>query len=360
MNESHRDRRPNSRAVWGLGLCLLLLASCAKEEPEVVKPRPVKTFTVTEPAQVYERVFSGQLNAREGTGIGFQVGGRITSLDVKVGQRVEIGEVIAQLDDSNYVNQQADAAAQYEQARQELQRTSRLFESGNASQSQLDGAIARSQSTKAALELAKRRVRDCVLRMPYSGLVGNVPAEVQQVVNPGQEIVSIQGDDGLEFQVGVPAEIVGEITQGLTATLVISGQEALTYTGKLTEISPQAASNTTYPVTITLDEEDDRIRAGMDGVAKILLPVKLEAVHSVPVECVVAQAGTKPFVWGVESTSNGLGRIKRLEVSLGDLRPEGQVAILSGLQTGDHIVSRGVHRVEAGLEVRLEPELQLD
>ncbi len=343
-----------SGKIGVLGLSVMLLVSCAKEEPPVVKPRPVKTFTVPEPAQVYERVFSGQLSATEGTGIGFQVGGRITSLDVKVGQRVEVGEIISRLDDSNYVNQKDDAAAQYEQARQERQRTTRLFESGNASRSQLDGAMARSQSTKAALELAKRRVSDCVLLMPYSGLIGRVSAEVQQLVNPGQEIVSIQGDDGLEFQVGVPAEVVGEITVGLVAELVISGQEELTYSGKVTEISPQAASNTTYPVTLTLDDEDDRIRAGMDGVAKILLPVQEQSVHSVPAECVVAQAGTKPFVWIVDTQSAGLGTIRRQEVALGDLRPEGQVAVLSGVKAGDLVVSRGVHRVEAGLEVRLD------
>ena len=329
-------------------------ASCSKEAPEAMKPRPVKTITVAEPASVYERVFSGQLNASEGTGIGFQVGGRIVLLAVKVGQRLEKGQVLAKLDDSDYKNQLSDAEAQNSQAKQELQRTKRLFEAGNASRSQFDSANAREQSTEAALEQAKRRVRDCVLVMPYSGLIGNVAGEVQQVVSAGQEIVSIQGNEGLEFQIGVPADLVGEIEDGLVASITISGRDDLSYTGKVTEISPQMATNTTYPVTIALEGEDERIRAGMDGVAKVWLPLAGGGIVTIPLECVVAQAGTEPFVWLVRATTLNLGIIERAPISIGDLRPDGEVAVISGLETGDVLVSRGVHRVEAGLQVRLD------
>ena len=331
----------------------LLATSCSKEVPEVLKPRPVKTITVAEPASTYERVFSGQLNASEGTGIGFQVGGRITVLAVKVGQRLEKGAILAELDDSDYQNQLSDAEAQHAQAKQELQRTLSLFEVENASRSQLDSATARNQSTEAALEQAKRRVSDCVLRMPYAGLIGNVAGEVQQVVSAGQEIVSIQGNEGLEFQIGVPADLVGEIGRELRASVTISGRDDLSYTGKVTEVSPQMATNTTYPVTIALEDEDSRIRAGMDGVAKVWLPLKEGEIVTIPLECVVAQAGTEPFVWIVRPSTSNLGILERAPVSIGDLRADGKVAVLSGLATGDVVVSRGVHRVEAGLEVRL-------
>ncbi|MDA7866465.1 efflux RND transporter periplasmic adaptor subunit [Verrucomicrobia bacterium] len=344
---------PNGWAVFALSL---FIVSCAEEESAPLKPRVVKTFQVSEPSETYQRSFSGQLKASEGTGIGFQVNGRILDLDVKVGSRIEAEEVLARLDDSDYQNQLADANAKLSQARKELQRTRLLFEAENASQSQIDSATARSLSAEAAAELAARRVTDCVLKMPYTGLIGEVRAEKQQVVSAGQVIVTIQGEEGLEFEIGVPADLVGAIENGQIVSIEVGGKDDLIYSGEVTEISPQVAENTTYPVVITIDQADGQIRAGMDGVAIVELPSGTASLMLIPFESVVAQADNDPFVWVVEVLGNGLGKLGRQVVVLGSLAADGMIGVVSGLETGDVIVSRGVHRVEAGMEVLVDLE----
>jgi RND family efflux transporter MFP subunit len=341
---------------WAVFALSLFIVSCAEEESAPLKPRVVKTFQVSEPSETYQRSFSGQLKASEGTGIGFQVNGRILDLDVKVGSRIEAEEVLARLDDSDYQNQLADANAKLSQARKELQRTRLLFEAENASQSQIDSATARSLSAEAAAELAARRVTDCVLKMPYTGLIGEVRAEKQQVVSAGQVIVTIQGEEGLEFEIGVPADLVGAIENGQIASIEVGGKDDLVYSGEVTEISPQVAENTTYPVVITIDQADGQIRAGMDEVAIVELPSGTASLMLIPFECVVAQADNDPFVWVVEVLGNGLGKLGRQVVVLGSLAADGMIGVVSGLETGDVIVSRGVHRVEAGMEVLVDLE----
>ena len=341
---------------WAIFALSFLVASCAEDERAPLKPRVVKTFQVAEPTETYQRSFSGQLKASEGTGIGFQVNGRILSLDVKVGSRIEADEVLARLDDSDYQNQLTDANAKLSQAREELRRTRLLFEAKNASQSQFDSATARSLSAEAAAKLAARRVTDCVLKMPYTGLIGEVRAEAQQVVNAGQVIVTIQGEEGLEFEIGVPADLVGAIHLGQNASIEVGGKNGNEYSGRVTEISPQVAENTTYPVIITVDDESDQIRAGMDGVAIVEFPSVTAGSVMIPAECVVAQADGDPFVWVVEVLGSGLGKLDRQKVVLGNLASEGMISVESGLTTGDVIVSRGVHRVEAGIEVLLDME----
>ena len=181
-------------------------------------------------------------------------------------------------------------------------------------------------------------------------------AEAQQVVNAGQAIVTIQGEVGLEFEVGVPADLVGLIGKGLATVIEIGGGDDLRYTGNITEISPQMAKNTTYPVIITLEDEDDRIRAGMDGVAKVQLPIATEDEILIPIECVVAHAGREPFVWVVRGINDLEGTIERLSVAVGPLRPDGMVAVEAELVTGDLVVSRGVHRIESGMVVKVDPD----
>ena len=346
------------RTVQNLGLIGLMLLACGCDQEEVPElgPRPVRTITVEEPATTRERVFSGQLKAAEGTGIGFQVGGRIVSLRVAVGRHYPKGHVIGELDSDDYRNQLSDARAQLEQAKQELQRTRRLFEADGASKSQLDAATARFTSATAAGNQAQKRLDDCVLKMPYSGQIGDVLAEAQQVVSAGQEVLTILGEEGLEFKLGVTADLVGEIKEGLPVVLEISGRSDLVYSGEVVEVSPQVASNTTYPVTIAVEGADERIRAGMDGLARLSLPIESPTTVTIPFQCVVSQAGTGPFVWIVKRKAAGVGVIERRSVVLGMLEQEGLVAVTSGLVPGDRVVSRGVHRIDQGLEVLLDSE----
>lgn len=341
---------------WAVLALSFFFVSCSEEERTVLEPRVVKTFEIERPSSTYQRVFSGQLQASEGTGIGFQVSGLIEELDVKVGSRIVAGEVLARLDDSDYQNQLADANAKFSQSKKELQRTLLLFEAGNASESQRDSATARNLSAKAAASLAERRVADCVLVMPYTGLIGGVLAEKRDFVNIGQSVISIQGEDGLEFEIGVPVDLVGAMTEGLKAEIEIGGRTNLSYHGTVTEISPQVAKNTTYPVTIAIEDEDDQIRAGMDGIAIVDFPSDTANLVMIPLECVVAQAGKEPYVWLVKELDGRRAHLERRSVVLDSIKKDGMIGVVSNLVMGDVIVSRGVNRVEAGMEVLFDRE----
>ncbi len=343
-----------SGGPWVAALCVLV--GCSPDpESESDTHRPVQTLEVSEPVTTVRRVLSGQLAASEGTGIGFQVGGRISSLPVRVGERVTAGEPIAELDSTDYDNQLADARAQFQRAKQELDRTQQLFVLKNATKSQLDAAIATHKSTQAAFRVAEKRVKDCRLLMPYTGVIGALRVEEQSLVNPGQEILTIQGELGLEFEVGVPADIVSEFSEGMKGEILVGGRAAVSYPATISEVSPQVSNNTTYPVTFTLDRVDEWLRPGMDGVAELELPSPHPSFFTLPSVCVRAEASGEAFVWVVKTDGDGAttGMVERRTVTTGTLREGGTLEILSGLHAGDLVVSRGVNRLEPGLAVRL-------
>ncbi len=338
-------------------LVSLILAGCGGEKSVVeLPPRPVYTIVVPEPTSTSTRTFSGQLQAAEGVNLAFEVSGRVIEVLAKQGQFYAEGTLLARLDASDYQNSLDNAQAGLTQADQELRRAQRLFESGNASQSQLDGAIAQEQSAQANYNSALNRLNDTSLKMPYEGVIASVNIDPQQVVQAGQSAMSIQGEGPMEFAFGAPTDVVGLLSTGQSLTIRLGDIAEDTFPATITEISPSSTNNTTYGVTAALSVTDAAFRVGMDGEANVELSRETGDAMLIPLVCVVSMAGGKQFVWVASSQEGGLAAIGKREVSVGSLELEGNVSILSGLNPGERVVSRGVNKMEDGMIVRLKEE----
>ncbi len=336
-------------------LLLVFLSGCGGDKQVVeLPPRPVYTIAVPELSSTSIRTFSGQLQAAEGVNLAFEVGGRVIEVIAKQGQFYPANALLARLDDSDYQNSLDNARASLTQADQELRRAQRLFESGNASQSQLDGAIAQEKSAQANYNSALKRLNDTSLKMPYEGVIASVNIDAQQVVSTGQSAMSIQGEGPMEFAFGAPTDVVGLLSTGQALTIRLGDIASRTFDAAITEISPSSLNNTTYAVTAALASSDDSFRVGMDGEATVELARENGDAMLIPLVCVVSAAGGKQFVWVAVAQEDGLAKIERREVSVESLEMEGQVSILSGLNPGERVVSRGVNKVEDGMIVRLK------
>jgi RND family efflux transporter MFP subunit len=355
MFERECSHFPKSYVPVLTAACMgLLLISCKKESQLTVDPRPVITFLVPPASAVKSRTFSGVLQAAEGASIAFEVNGRIIGMLAREGAAYKEGDVLAVIDDSDYQLQLADAKAKHVQAEQERKRTSMLYESKNTSKSQFDAAVARETSANANLELAQNRVDNCELKMPYDGVISGISVESQNYVTAGQETMTIEGEEGLEFEIGIPADSISHIRTGMPATIEIGSLPNNQLAATVTELSTQIARNTTYPTTLTLDADDPRLRPGMDGEATLTLPNPLGDTLSIPIESVFATTDGKKYVWKTKpGPTPPLGAVQRTEVTIGKPRSHGMLEIVTGLNTGDRIVSRGVNRLEEGQEVRL-------
>ncbi|MEM7387465.1 MAG: efflux RND transporter periplasmic adaptor subunit [Verrucomicrobiota bacterium] len=346
----------NPSVLW-IPCFAALLLGCSRKKAELPPPplRPVITHTVQPGKSETIRRFSGQVDSAEGTGIGFEVGGRVIDVLAKAGRTYEANMPLATLDDTDYRNQLSDAQAQLTNAEQELRRMQRLYESRIASQSQLEAATAQQKSARANRERAQKSVDDCVLKMPYTGVIGRVDVEPQQIVSPGQSMVTIQGEAGLEFDMGVPAEDIAQLKNGMTATVTLGVFPGRTLPAVISEISPEVADNTTYPVTLTLTKEsfEQSIRPGLDGEAALSLPNPLGTILKVPSASVATNPEGKNFVWIVETGENKTGKVIRRIVQPKGLAPGNMIEITEGLNPGDVVVTRGVYHLDDGMKVAL-------
>ena len=342
------------RAVLVLVTVPLWLGCKPPEAVPVPAPRLVLTHIVEAPSPTVFRSFSGVTRAADSADLGFEVAGRITELLAVQGVRYEKGAVLARLDVANYQSELDRVQAESTRVGQDLKRVQQLFERGNSSKAQLDSAIAAHRTATAALATAEKKVRDGVLDMPYTGFIAEVLSEPQEVVSAGQAVVRIQGEGAMEMEIGVPGDLLGLLSVGLAATVRIEAVQQKTFESTVIEMAAQASEDSTYAVALAIQGDVESLRSGLDGEATLELPNPHGATTAIPSVCLVGSPGGEYHVWVVQATRDGIGTLSKQPVETGDLRPDGRVEILSVLGAGARIVSRGVHRVRDGMEVRYE------
>src|SRR5262249_50782913 len=184
----------------------MILVSCSEEKPALpTPPRLVRVVKV----QLQDAGFGGQasgvIDSRYNAQVGFLVGGRLIERKVDIGTLVHVGDVLAQLDATDYKNKLAAAQSQVRaaegevaQAAPQVDRQQKLLRKGFTTQVEFDRAMRNLSSAKAALDeaqanlrLAQDQVSYTTLKSDTDGAVTAVGADPGQVVAAGQMIVTV-------------------------------------------------------------------------------------------------------------------------------------------------------------------------
>jgi len=356
------------------GLCLALLIALggaygcgnnAEPPEEIIRPVRYQAVYMTGGARV--RTFSGVAKAGTESQLSFKVAGNVTRVAVNVGDRVQQGDLVATLDDSDYRLQVqeseaslAQARATEKNARSSYERIQALWENAGASKQDLDAALAAYESAEAQvqsiqkrLELARLQVDYTRLTAPFGGAVAAVQVEVNENVSTGQKVALLTSGDQPEVQVTVPGVLIAQIETGSQAQVGLGAVKNETFTATVTEVGVTSTGfATTYPVTVRLDTYDPRIRPGMAAEVSFRFENRGEAEHLVVPPVAVGEDHHGRFVFVLEITADGLGVARRRAVSVGDLTSEG-LEIVEGLQEGELVVTAGISRISDGQQVKL-------
>ena len=331
-----------------------ILTGCS--EPEVVesRPRPVVSMIVEQPIDQSSRSFSGLVSAGDATNLAFEVSGRIESIGVGLGETAQAGDILASVDKTDYPVRVADAEAALAQAESELLRTQKLFETGNASQSQLDSAIRGATSARASFELAERQLKNTDLRMPFDGIVSSVELETQELATTGQTVMRIQKQGSFEFHFGVPTDLVNALKVGQELKVLVNDGASEPLSATILRIAPGSNTDTTYTVESGIQDSPETLREGMVGEVTVETKGRQsEPYFSLPLAAIIGGGtSSQPSVWLLKPDDSGNATVHNAEVSTGFLLSDGYIAVTSGLTPGDILVTRGVNEIKEGMVVR--------
>ena len=259
--------------------CSFLLAACEQNEPEQsLLLRPVKYETVRYSDRAIVKTFSGVTKAELEAALSFRVSGRVDEIPVSVGSRLAQGQLVARLDDKDYLVllEQAKAelaagVASLRSAESEYNRTIGLYEKRNASKSQLDTARGQAESAEARVRALKQQLQAAELQHSYAKLyapqdctVASKPVKANENVSAGQTIVNVNCGDDIEVQVDIPETFIDDVEEDQAVSVNISAIPDQHFAGVVTEIGDGGSDQVSaFPVTVVLQESHESLRAGL-------------------------------------------------------------------------------------------------
>jgi membrane fusion protein (multidrug efflux system) len=306
--------------------------------------------TQVEAVATESRVFSsriealGTLEPRERVVLTANAADRVTGIFFEDGQRVAKGKVLMTLVNEEEQSQLESARATEANAKLVYERNQRLASAEAVAQLELERTKSAYDAAVANVGAVQARLRDRVLVAPFSGVLGFRQVSLGAYVSPGQAVATLIDDSQMRLEFGVPSIYLADLRPGLEINAVTKDMPGRNFVGKLTSID-----NAVDPVTLavkvraTLPNSDGALKAGSS--MSVQLVSKPRSSLSVSEISVIAE-GSKNFVYVVDQSKEPATAVKT-EVTLGT-RERGTVEVLTGLKSGDLVVTDGVLKVRPG------------
>jgi len=353
-------------------LSALALGACAKKQaaapaPAVVLAEPARSASAgTDEARPYPV----EVAARYSNPMSFRVPGKLIERKVRLGDTVRMGQVVARLDATDALKQEAAAQAALEAAehrllfaRQQLDRDTaqgakNLISTRDLEQTQDAFAAAKSAREQAADELvvAHDNAQYTTLVADHDGAITSENADTGQVVAAGQAVFGLAWAGDLDVTLDAAASEIGAIAVGQSAAVTLTALPAERLQAKVREISPAAdPQSRSYRVKLTLQHPSPSVRLGMTGEA-VLQPrgqASAEADPTTVPAAAIFHRGKDPAVWVVRPQDSTL-ELRSVTVAR---YGERDAVVTAGLKDGETVVAAGAHTVYEGERVRVTKPL---
>lgn len=354
---------------------LLALGACGKDEaPTEEQLRPVRYITVSDASEFRDRSFSGTSKSSRESRLSFKVSGTVMTIPVQIGQRLNAGDLIAELDPASYVLQEQQAQASLVEAQAndrkaaaDYQRTKGLYANDNASLNDLESARAQAESSRAMVAAAGKALEIARLNLSYTKLsadtecsIASLDIEVNENAQAGQQVAAVSCGDSFEITMNLPESLIGLVDNSTPVRISFSSIPNKQFSGVISEISVTSVSGSAgFPVVIRITDTDPGLRSGL--AANVTFQFDSAAATGagvvIPVSAVISDpAGTFVFV-AVPAETDGEATVARREVSVGELSQFG-IEIENGLSVGDLVITAGVSVIREGQRVLVSAEAQ--
>lgn len=322
-------------------------------------PLSVKVQVLQPAAIAQSLTLSGTLVGENEATVIAEAGGKITSVRAQVGDWVNKGQTIVQLENDlrHVALEQAKAQlmmaqTNFEKAQNDLKRFEDLYKEQIATQNDIENARlgaraaeAQLKGAEAGLKLAQRQYDDASIKAPLAGRLADRYVNDAAMVMPGDKIGVVVDARQMKLRTSVAENEVALVKTGQIVEVIADALPNVSFSGKVLSVAQKTNHERTYPVEILVkNDQAESLRSGMFGRATVQVASATE-VLIVPNEAVLSAGAHQNYVYLEEN-----GVAKRMDVQLGLKQPH-QVQIASGLSAGARVVVSGQQRLTDGAKV---------
>lgn len=384
------DRKTLAVGAVALAAVLVLAATTfSKTKPPPAAPVPVRVQAAEGQGGPSGLRYSANITPREQVELAFKVGGYVREIvsvpgadgvprELRAGDKVTRGMVLARLDQQDHASRVGQARASMEeakaslsQAQKDYERAQSLVAGGYLAKSEFDRSLEKMQVARARLDGARAQLEqagimlaDSQLKSPLNGLVASRSVERGTLVSGGTKAFVLVDLSAVKAVFGVPDSMQARVKPGAPLSMLVEALGGREFTGKVTSISPSADPlSRVFDVEVTIPNPDALLKDGM--IATVLLE-GLEAAGAQPAQPALAAAsvplqsvvrppddprGYMVFVV-VDKDGHSLASARRVE--LGDVTGR-NVSVRGGVKPGERIITNGATLVHDGAAVTVVP-----
>ena len=332
---------------------MMLMVACHKGGNAQVADIPmVKIDTVGTTTGESTLQFPGKVVASQQVNASFRVAGTLKRVCVEEGSRVKAGQLLAEMDATDYKVQLEATEAEYAQVKAEAERVMGLYADSSTTANLYDKARYGLQQMEPKLANCRNQLDDTRLRSTINGYVQSLYHQAGETVGQGMPVLSLftSGDTEVEIKVSATDYVRLQRFSSFKCRFDVTGDK--TYPLSVSRVSQEANSSQLYTVRLRFADAADAkdITPGMttlvyaeiedgDGPSSVLVPTGA-----------VVEEGAKTCVYVLDSKESV---VRRREVKVDGVVPDGRMTVSAGLKTGEIVVSSGAHHVTDGERVEV-------
>jgi membrane fusion protein, multidrug efflux system len=335
--------------------CAVILGGCnSKATNETPAATPVRVAAATTGPAAPSIRTNGLLANKDEIRMAFKVGGVIRKLSVSEGERVRKGQRLAEIEQTE-VNAQVEQARQaHDKAQRDAARGARLYEDKVISLEQLQDLRTQAAMAEAALNSAEFNSNYAAIVAPRDGTVLRRLAEERELVTAGTPVLVLGAQDqGFIVRTGLADREIVQVRIGDAAQVRLDALPDATLPGKVTEVASAAdPASGMFRIEVTIGPSDLPLKSGL--VAKLTVVPSSASAGSrvyVPIGAIVEGDGRTARLFVLDKD-----RARRRDVEVAFIEGD-TVAIASGVEAGEQVITDGAQYLEDGEQVAIAEPL---
>jgi len=348
--------------LGGLGFMKFKQVEAAMQAGASFQPPPEAVTSIVAQRDQWAATMGviGTMEAVHGVTVSADLPGVVERISFESGQSVSTGDVLVELDTRQERAQLASLEAQSELARVNYGRMQQLVNAGVISRMDYDQATSQQKATEANVAEIRATIARKTIRAPFSGILGIRKVNLGQYLAAGAPMVVLQSLNPIYVDFGVPQQTAAQVKVGSKLRVASEDLAGHGFTGRVTALDSVIDETTrNVQVQATLANPEGKLRPGMFvqvdvgvGAGRAVITLPASAISYAPY-------GDSVFV--ITELKDPKGKTYRgvrqqfvkLEGSRGD-----QVAVISGVNPGDEVVTSGVFKLRNGGAVQVNNKVQ--
>jgi membrane fusion protein, multidrug efflux system len=305
----------------------------------------------------------GTLISSHGVDVTSQVAGIVTQVHAESGSEVERGAPLVQLDIAVEEADLASAKAVLAEAEVAYKRQEDLIAKRVTSEASVDTARSKRDTALAAVNKIEAVIAQKAIKAPVSGRLGIRKVERGQYVSPGMTLVTLQALDPIRVDFPMPEQTIGKLRVGQQIEIGVDAYPGEVFRGKIESLDARVEKDTrTLLVRGSLPNPKFKLLPGMFANVVVLVGAPHEVVTVPRTAITYSLYGDSIYVVkGAENSAGPAGAANaepklvadRRFVRTGQARDD-RVAIVSGIATGEEVVTTGQLKLNPGAAIRID------